>query len=150
MKTDKGLMSIVLIAVLLAGGLFALDWRTSSHAQTTVIVLTVTPLAQTINPPVPLNNVSGALPDIADFLRTAGITQDPQAVPVAQAAQVSQAAPPPGPSVTGWLDPSLGKVIIVDGVSRKMKCEGLEGNSDFGGLNDAQKVIARDACNQLR
>lgn len=140
MQTDKNLLSILLIAVLLAAGLFALDWRTGSHAQTTLIVLTVTPPAQTVNPPTTLDNVSSALPSFADFLKSGG---------VAEAAPLPQAAPLPGPSVTGWLDPSLGKVIIVDGVNHKMRCEGLEGNQDFAKLTPAQQVIAKDTCSQL-
>ncbi len=143
MNSDNKLLYGIVAFVVLAA--FAATFLRSNSTTTNVIMITVTPVApgQVVNQPAQvagaLDNVSAALPSFADFLKTGG----------AGVAQAAQAAPPPGPSVTGWLDPTLGKVIVMDGVMRKMKCEGLEQNTDFNGLNESQKVIARDTCNQL-
>jgi hypothetical protein len=111
-------------------------------------MLTVTPTAQMYQPGTLAsigNNIDKALPSFADFVKTSG-----QAVQAASVAQAQAAAPAPTTaSVTGWLDPSLGKVIIVDGVNRKMKCDGLEQNADFAGLNQSQQMLAKNTCEQL-
>lgn len=138
MKTDnKSLIAVVLIAVLLGGGLFALDSR-MTRANNITINVTVTPDARSYTQPSTLQSVSAALPSLNDFL-----SDNPQV------AQAAAATPTTATTVTGWLDPSLGKVVIVDGVSKKIKCEGLEQNADFAGLSESQKMLVKDTCSQL-
>lgn len=138
MKNDnKSLIAVVLIAVMLGAGLFFIDGR-MTRANNITINVTVTPDAQTYSGSNTLQNVSAALPSLNDFLGS-----NP---PVAKAAE---ATPVAASTVTGWLDPTLGKVVIVDGANRKLKCEGLEQNADFAGLSESQKMLVKDTCNQL-
>lgn len=137
MKNDKSWIGLVIVAVMIGAGLFGLDSR-MTRANNITINVTVTPDAREYSQPSTLQSVSAALPSLNDFLKSNQ--------PVAQAADAPQAAPS---TVTGWLDPSLGKVVIVDGVSRKFKCEGLEQNADFVGLSESQKMLVKDTCSQL-
>lgn len=134
MKDNRNLIIIASIAVLVAAALFAIDYRTGNS--TTLIVLTVTPAAPVASIS---NSVSDALPSFSDFLKTGG-----------SVAQAADAAPVPmASSVTGWLDPSLGKVVIVEGVNKKIKCDGLDGNQDFTSLSLSQQMLVKDTCQQL-
>lgn len=134
MKDNRNLIIIASIAVLVAAALFAIDYRTGNS--TTLIVLTVTPAAPVASIS---NSVSDALPSFSDFLKTGGAV-----------AQAADAAPVPmASSVTGWLDPSLGKVVIVEGVNKKIKCDGLDGNQDFTSLSPSQQMLVKDTCQQL-
>ena len=134
MKDNRNLIIIASIAVLVAAMLFAIDYRTGNS--TTLIVLTVTPAAPVASIS---NSVSDALPSFSDFLKTGGaVAQAADAVPV-----------PIASSVTGWLDPSLGKVVIVEGVNKKIKCDGLDGNQDFTSLSPSQQMLVKDTCQQL-
>jgi hypothetical protein len=115
-------------------------------------MLTVTPPAQMYQPGTLANlgnNIDKALPNFADFVKTSGQAAV-QAAPVAQA-QAAPAEPVAqvASGVTGWLDPTLGKVLIVDGVNKKLRCDGLESNQDFAGLNESQKMLAKDTCSHL-
>lgn len=133
-ENNRSLIVVASIAILVAAMLFAIDRKTSTG--TTLIVLTVTPAAPVASIS---NSVSDALPNISDFLRTDGA--------VAQAAD--PAPVPMASTVTGWLDPSLGKVVIVEGVNKKIKCEGLDSNKDFAGLTESQQMLVKDTCQQL-
>lgn len=133
-ENNRSLIVVASIAILVAAVLFAIDRKTSTG--TTLIVLTVTPAAPVASTS---NSVSDALPNFSDFLKTDGAV-----VQAADAAPVPMAS-----SVTGWLDPSLGKVVIVEGVNKKIKCEGLDGNQDFTSLSPSQQMLVKDTCSQL-
>jgi hypothetical protein len=144
----------LLVIVLVAGLAFVADGQRSNAAGPvpvpTVVVNTTVNVGNGVVTPT-LDNALGGLrsavtnlPSFADFQK-----QNPPSTQPAQAAAPVQAAVPTVASATGLFDPTLGKLVIVDGLSRKLKCEGLESNPDFAGLAEAQKTLAKDICSHL-
>ena len=152
-KLNLNYMPVLLAICLVAGIAFLADGRQSNAAGPTpiptVVVNTTVNVGNGVVTPTldnALGGLRGALPNLpsfADFQK-----QNPPNT------QPAQAAAPPEPiphadSATGHFDPTLGKIVIVDGLSRKLKCDGLERNPDFAGLTEAQKTLAQDICAHL-
>lgn len=152
-KLNLNYMPVLLAICLVAGIAFLADGRQSNAAGPapipTVVVNTMVNVGNGVVTPTldnALGGLRGALPNLpsfADFQK-----QNPPNT------QPAQAAAPPEPiphadSATGLFDPTLGKIVIVDGLSRKLKCDGLERNPDFAGLTEAQKTLAQDICAHL-
>ncbi len=152
-KLNLNYMPVLLAICLVAGIAFLADGRQSNAAGPTpiptVVVNTTVNVGNGVVTPTldnALGGLRGALPNLpsfADFQK-----QNPPNT------QPAQAAAPPAPiphadSATGLFDPTLGKIVIVDGLSRKLKCDGLESNPDFAGLTETQKMLAQDICAHL-
>lgn len=155
-KLNLNYVPVLLAICLVAGIAFLADGRQSNAAGPTpiptVVVNTTVNVGNGVVTPTLADalgslrsQVSGAgLPNFADFQKQNPITST----------QPAQAAAPPAPiphadSATGLFDPTLGKIVIVDGLSRKLKCDDLERNPDFAGLTEAQKTLAQDICAHL-
>lgn len=158
-KPNLNYLPVLIAIALVAGVAFLSDGRRSDAAgptpMPTVVVNTTVNVGNTslVTPTLAdslaglRNQVGGsALPSFADFQKQNPLTQTLASQP---AAAVQAAPVPTVASATGLFDPTLGKIVIVDGLSRKLKCDGLENNPDFAGLTENQKMLAKDICAHL-
>lgn len=155
-KPNLNYMPVLLAICLVAGIAFLADGRQSNAAgptpiPTVVINTTVNVGNGVVTPTLAdalgslRNQVGGTdLPNFADFQQQNPLTQTVVTQPVVAAQPI-----PHADSATGLFDPTLGKIVIVDGLSRKLKCDGLESNPDFAGLTETQKTLAQDICAHL-
>lgn len=154
-KLNLNYMPVLLAIVLVAGIAFVTDGQRSNAAGPTpapTVVVTVNVGNSGIVTPTLENALGGLrsavantdLPSFSDFQK-----QNPLNTQPAQAAAPQTAAVPTVTSATGLFDPTLGKLVIIDGLSRKLKCDGLESNPDFVGLTETQKMLAKDICSHL-
>lgn len=151
---------LLLVIVLVAGLAFVADGQRSNAAgpaptPTVVVNTSVTVVNGSAVTPTLENALNGLrsavgtnLPSFADFQKQNPVKGNP-AIQAAQGVAPQGAAVPTVASATGLFDPTLGKIVIVDGLSRKLKCDGLESNPDYAGLAEAQKVLAKDICAHL-
>ncbi len=158
-KQTLNYMPLLLVIVLVAGLAFVADGQRSNAAGPTpapTVVVTVNVGNSGIVTPTLENALNGlrsavantSLPSFADFQQQHPINGNTTTQP-AQGAAPQGAAVPTVASATGLFDPSLGKIVIVDGLSRKLKCDGLENNPDYAGLTETQKMLAKDICAHL-
>lgn len=157
-KQTLNYMPLLLVIVLVAGLAFVADDQRSHAAGPTpapTVVVTVNVGNSGIVTPTLENALNGLrsavgtnLPSFADFQQQHPINGNTTTQP-AQGAAPQGVAVPTVASATGLFDPSLGKIVIVDGLSRKLKCDGLENNPDFAGLTENQKMLAQDICAHL-
>lgn len=156
-KPNLNYLPVLVAIALVAGIAFLADGRQSNAAgpqptPTVVVNTTVTVVNDSSVTPTLANSLAGlrnqvggdGLPSFSDFQKQNPITstQPAQAAPV-------QAAVPTVASATGWFDPTLGKVVIVDGLSRKLKCDSLESNPEWGTLSQSQQMVVKDICAHL-
>lgn len=157
-KPNLNFMPILLAICLVAGVAFFADGRQSNASgpqptPTVVVNTSVTVVNDSSVTPTLANalgslrnSVAGStdLPSFADFQKQSQIT----ATQPVQVQPVAVAAPAVG-SATGMFDPTLGKIVIVDGLSRKLKCDSLESSPEWGTLTPSQQMIAKDICAHL-
>lgn len=156
-KPNLNYIPLLLVIVLVAGFAFLTDGQRSNAADppptpTIVFNSSVTVVNGSAGAPTSLtsalgslrNQVGGDLPSFTDFQQQNPLTQTVATQPVVAAQPI-----PHADSATGLFDPTLGKIVIVDGLSRKLKCDGLESNPDFAGLTETQKMLAQDICAHL-
>jgi len=158
-KSNLNYLPVLIAIALVAGVAFLSDGRRSDAAaptpMPTVVVNTTVNVGNTslVTPTLAdslaglRNQVGGSnLPSFADFQKQNPLTQTLASQPVANV----QAAPVPTvASATGLFDPTLGKIVIVDGLSRKLKCDSLESSSEWGSLTPSQQMIVKDLCAHL-
>lgn len=160
-KPNLNYMPLLMVIILVAGLAFVADGQRSNAAgpvptPTVVVNTTVNVVNGSVVTPTLDNALNGLrsavgdtnLPSFADFQKQNPINGN-TAIQPAQGAASQVAAVPTVASATGLFDPTLGKIVIVDGLSRKLKCDGLESNPDFAGLAEAQKTLAKDTCSHL-